>query len=131
MPPEANTNFQQLRDYIQHWVESNGTNWSRLFKTANLSNGTMMSFRNMEYLASPSIRTLQRLADAMDVDPQILYIKAGLIDGDSDALGRIHAEYALTPDEKALVDNVRVISERQRRIVMNTARGLAEDGDGA
>ena len=130
MPPEANTNFQQLRDYIQHWVESNGTNWSRLFKTANLSNGTMMSFRNMEYLASPSIRTLQRLADAMDVDPQILYIKAGLIDGDSDALGRIHAEYDLTPDEKALIDNVRVISERQRRIVMNTARGLAEDGDG-
>jgi hypothetical protein len=135
MPPEANTNFQQLRDYIQDWIEHNNTNWNRLFALANLSSGTMMSIKNLDYLVSPSIRTLQRLADAMNIDPQILYIKAGLIDGNSDVLGRVHSEYDLDDNEKELIDAIRKMPPRYRKTIIegakNTAEAVAEDGDGA
>ena len=131
MPPESTPRIQELRDYIQYWIDNNATNWTRLFEKAGISGATQSKSSNLAYLYEPTAPTREKLATAMDIDPIILYVKAGLVPGDSETVTRVHSEYDLDSDEKALVDNVRALSEHQRRIVMNTARGLAEDGDGA
>ena len=131
MPPESTPRIQELRDYIQYWIDNNATNWTRLFEKAGISGATQSKISNLAYLYAPTAPTLEKLATAMDIDPIILYVKAGLVPGDSETVTRVHSEYDLDSDEKALVDNGRALSERQRRIVMNTARGLAEDGEGA
>ena len=130
MPPESTPRIQELRDYIQYWIDNNHSSWTRLFAEAGISGATQSKISNLGYLYAPTAPTLAKLATAMDIDPTILYVKAGLVPGDYETITRIHSEYDLDSDEKALIDNVRALSERQRRIVMNTARGLAEDGDG-
>ncbi len=134
MPPESTPRIQELRDYIQYWIDNNATNWTRLFEKAGISGATQSKISNLAYLYAPTAPTLEKLATAMDIEPIILYVKAGLVPGDSETVTRVHSEYDLDDSEKELIDAIRKMSDRYRQTIIEGAKNMAEaaeDGDGA
>ena len=75
----------------------------------------------------PTAVTLEKLARAMDLEPHILYVKAGLVPGDPSVVARVHSEYDLDSEEKALIDAVRLLPERLRRVVIEGAQAMSEN----
>ena len=82
MTTSSTPRIQELRNFIQNWINRNNTNWSNLFKSAGISTATQSKISNLLYLGVPTAVTLEKLANAMDLEPHILYVKAGLVPGD-------------------------------------------------
>ncbi|GEM_PF-3429804 len=127
MTTSSSPRIQELRNFIQNWINRNNSNWSTLFKSAGISTATQSKISNLLYLGVPTAVTLEKLAMAMDLEPHILYVKAGLVPGDPSVVARVHSEYDLDSDEKALIDAVRLLPERLRRVVIEGAQAMSEN----
>jgi hypothetical protein len=127
MTTSSTPRIQELRNFIQNWINRNNTNWSNLFKSAGISTATQSKISNLLYLGVPTAVTLEKLANAMDLEPHILYVKAGLVPGDPSVVARIHSEYDLDDDEKALIDALRLLPDRLRRVVIEGAQAMSTD----
>lgn len=108
---------EQLRQFIEGWLEAHGTNWRWLCQRAGVSHSLGTRIRQ-GYLPRP--HNLIKLARAMGLSPYHLLRLAGYED-----LARDTEEAGLTPEEQRLLEAYRRLDGRRRQLALEVLESLA------
>ena len=125
-PAAAAHTVRELGAFIREQRKAAELSLRHLASLAGVSNPYLSQIERG--LRRPSAEILQRVASALRISAETLYVKAGILEErDDDLAARILADGALTEQQKRALLEV-YLSFRQDRV---TTEGLAEAADGA